>query len=264
MGTNVQHHLLVGPPLDNLYNKVNRLISYFLTSGYFYHSYITYVRMPHFDFIEIGTSDFDTLVESATDDQIGLCVEPLGHMFFDRLPSRPNVIKDCCAVSDSTGTIKMFYLDLEDIKEQKFPTWVRGCNSVNVAHPQIVRLLQKSGLEHLQRSKEVAVKSYGQLMRDHNVGTVSFLKLDTEGHDPIILKSVLEYCLSEPKAFPDKIQFESNGLANRQREADIIREFCAHGYQVWSKDKDTVLMKDALFKLEKEKQEREEREEKDE
>ena len=46
----------------------------------------------HYDFIEIGTSDFDTLIQKCSDDSVGLSIEPLkSHL--DRLLNKPNVKK---------------------------------------------------------------------------------------------------------------------------------------------------------------------------
>ena len=57
----------------------------------------------HYDFIEIGTSDFHTLIESATDKTIGLSIEPI-KTYLDRLPNKENVFKVQAAVSDSDST----------------------------------------------------------------------------------------------------------------------------------------------------------------
>ena len=46
----------------------------------------------NYDFIEVGTSDFDTLIQDATDNCIGLCIEPI-KFYLDRLPNKPNVKK---------------------------------------------------------------------------------------------------------------------------------------------------------------------------
>ena len=40
-------------------------------------------KMKHYDFIEIGTSDFDTLIESSDDNVVGLSIEPIKY-YLDR------------------------------------------------------------------------------------------------------------------------------------------------------------------------------------
>ena len=43
-----------------------------------------------YDFIEIGTSDFQTLIEEASDEAIGLSVEPISY-YLNKLPNPKNV-----------------------------------------------------------------------------------------------------------------------------------------------------------------------------
>ena len=51
-----------------------------------------------YDFIEIGTSDFDTLLET-TINKIGISIEPLKY-YLDNLPNNDKVIKVNCAIED--------------------------------------------------------------------------------------------------------------------------------------------------------------------
>ncbi len=51
-----------------------------------------------YDFVEIGTSDFDTLIQTATDTTRGLSIEPVRH-YLDRLPSPAGVKKIWAGVS---------------------------------------------------------------------------------------------------------------------------------------------------------------------
>jgi hypothetical protein len=46
----------------------------------------------HYDFIEIGTSDFDSIVEKSAPEAVGICVEPV-QFHLSALPDRPNVKK---------------------------------------------------------------------------------------------------------------------------------------------------------------------------
>ena len=43
-----------------------------------------------YDFIEIGTSNFDTLIEAADDTTVGISIEPIGY-YLDQLPDRARV-----------------------------------------------------------------------------------------------------------------------------------------------------------------------------
>jgi len=91
------------------------------------------MEKKHFDFIEVGTSDFHTLIEEATDSTIGLCVEPLDYQL-NNLPNKKNVVKLNAALSNKIGTVNLYYIDDEKIYENNLPFWVRGCNSVNKPH----------------------------------------------------------------------------------------------------------------------------------
>ena len=67
-----------------------------------------------YDFVEIGTSDFDTLIESATDATVGLSIEPVKH-YLDRLPDRPGVRKIWSAISadDVKSMLQVYYVGLQ-------------------------------------------------------------------------------------------------------------------------------------------------------
>ena len=60
-----------------------------------------------YDFIEIGTSDFDTLLETTTN-KIGISIEPLKY-YLDSLPNNDKVIKVNSPYSIGLNNI-MFYL----------------------------------------------------------------------------------------------------------------------------------------------------------
>ena len=91
----------------------------------------------NYDFIEVGTSDFDTLIQDATDNCIGLCIEPI-KFYLDRLPNKPNVKKINSAISfdGKVGRDKVYYIPLETIQKHNMPLWIRGCNSMGDYHYQ--------------------------------------------------------------------------------------------------------------------------------
>ena len=69
-----------------------------------------------FDFIEIGTSDFDTLLETTTD-KVGISIEPLKY-YLDNLSNNDKVIKVNYAISDSDFETNIFWIHPDDIKKQ--------------------------------------------------------------------------------------------------------------------------------------------------
>ena len=70
------------------------------------------------DFIEIGTSDYNTILESCSDNQKGISIEPL-KFYLDNLPDRSNVTKiNAALVSDNTiNSVKTYFIAPEDIKK---------------------------------------------------------------------------------------------------------------------------------------------------
>lgn len=83
----------------------------------------------HFDYIEIGTSDFDTLLQSSGDNETGLSVDAV-QLYLNRLPNRTNHFKANMGVALRPSVQLVYYLKPDDIKSHNLPDWLRGCNSV--------------------------------------------------------------------------------------------------------------------------------------
>jgi FkbM family methyltransferase len=151
-------------------------------------------KIGHYDFIEIGTAFFDTEIQK-NDGRIGISVDPVKE-YIDMLPDVPNVIKECCAISNYDGYIDLFI----PIVTGKYTehTYIYGCVSVNHKHPQSFHFGE---LETEKRT--VPVMSVSSFISKFNIISVDFLKIDTEGHDCTILHSWLD-C----KVFPNEIFFE--------------------------------------------------------
>ena len=89
-----------------------------------------------FDFVEIGTSNFDTLTQQKAG--IGLSVEAL-NVYLRDLPDNPSVIKVNHAVIDdflvsSQPSVPFFFVDPNNIKKYKLPWWIKGCNTAYSPH----------------------------------------------------------------------------------------------------------------------------------
>ena len=88
--------------------------------------------LGHFDFIEIGTCDYHTLLQRWGDTKKGISVEPI-KIYLDLLPNKPNVIKVNAAISSEDDEIDLFYITPENqIKHNK--KWTRGWGSVGRPH----------------------------------------------------------------------------------------------------------------------------------
>lgn len=196
--------------------------------------------MSFYDFIEIGTSDFHTEIEKK-DEKIGISIEPIKY-YLDRLPNKENCIKLNLGISNYNGTCIVNYLSEKTIDKYKLPNWVRGCNSINSYHITVNNLCKNIGIdiETISEKEPVEVSTLYTLMNKLSIVGVYFLKIDTEGHDTIILKKFYEEN-QELRYLPHIIQFESNVLSSSENIDEIVQLFTGIGYDLIIKDHDTVL-----------------------
>ena len=73
-----------------------------------------------YNFIEIGTSDFRTLIQTCDDEAKGLSVEPLQY-YLNRLPNKKNVTKVNYAISNKEDLIDIYYVSPDNIKKFNLP-----------------------------------------------------------------------------------------------------------------------------------------------
>lgn len=196
--------------------------------------------LRHYDFVEIGTSDFNTLIQKATDTEVGLSVEPMEE-YLDRLPDRAGVTKVNAAVSDKRGSLQIYYIPDDVRREHGLPAWMKGTNKIGEPHPTVMRYLTKHGLPlTLIHSKRVPVLSVAGLFRKYRVGSVGYLKIDTEGHDVVILRAYLDLVESRPLLKAGRILFESNSLTPRGEVEAVSERLVALGYRVERSRQDTL------------------------
>lgn len=194
-----------------------------------------------YDFIEIGTSDFDTQIELSDDYSIGLTIEPL-KFYLDKLPNKSNVKKLQVAVSDQDSEIDIYYIPEEKILEYSLPWWVRGSNSVSKPHPFTVKEIGEDLYSQIVQIDKVPTLKWETLVKQEKIGSINFLKIDTEGYDHIILKDYLEMCNSNPKLFANKIKFERHPEVSDIGKIDeIIPKF--KDYYVEMQGTDVILTK---------------------
>jgi FkbM family methyltransferase len=155
--------------------------------------------------LEIGTSDFRTLAGKVD----GIFIEPVKY-YFDRLP---NCNKENVAISNYTGSINIYYLTDEEIKKFNLPDWIRGCASIGQIHPAIINKLKEVGAPinsvRIDKVKVVRIKS---IIEKYKICSLELLKIDTEGHDSIILNDFLDTVSIRPI----EIQFEANSLSQNK------------------------------------------------
>jgi hypothetical protein len=196
--------------------------------------------MKDVDFIEIGTSDFWTIIESADDSIIGFSIDPL-QMYLDNLPNKLNVKKCCLAITgkcEKNATTDVFFIPREKIIEYKLPEWFAGCNTIGNYHPMHI---QHNVREYVSKLT-VQMMSLGAFYDLHQIRGCKFLKIDTEGHDVVILDEFANYLKEKDSLYyPKKIQFESNELTDPKKVKDIVFKYIDIGYNIESTGYDTVL-----------------------
>ena len=195
----------------------------------------------HYDFIEIGTADFDTLIDKATPTAVGLSIDPL-QVYLDRLPDKPFVTKVCAAISNTDkDPMPLFHVPVEDLEKHKLPGGLKGCNSLGKPHPTLRKFLKQYNCSHLEKTMDVPVMGIATLLERHSVGSIDYLKLDTEGHDMTILQGLIPYCSLHPNLWPKVIRCETNILTPRADVVSRMETLKAVGYSVEPHGEDTVL-----------------------
>lgn len=192
-----------------------------------------------YNFIEIGTSNFDTLIQQADDNTIGLSIEPIKY-YLDQLPNKKLVKKLNCAASrtNKKEMLKVYYVPESVIIEHNLPDWLKGCNAVGDYHYQHKKL---NIMEHVV-TKHVPCIPIGMIFDQNDVTELDFLKIDTEGSDAQILLHFYEYLKDKNTSqYPKKILFESNELSNYDQVEQVKQKFTDLGYQVTLSSSDTIL-----------------------
>lgn len=197
-----------------------------------------YFQTHFYDFIEIGTSDFDTEIQKR-DGRVGISVEPVKY-YLNNLPNITGCKKLHLAISDYNGTTDVYSLPEQEIRNHRLPHYLKGCNSIGKHHPTVLKVLNERNIDTtIIRKETISCKTLGTFLETENIG-VFFLKIDTEGHDVAILRVFLA---EEPEneRLPYTILFETNTLSQQSSVDDIVARFETLGYDVKYRSHDTFL-----------------------
>lgn len=192
-----------------------------------------------YNFIEIGTSDFNTLIEVCDDKEFGISIEPLQE-YLHLLPDKENVKKVNCAVSDKNEIVKIFYVEIDDINNHGLPSWIRGCNSINNPHKSTMDVLKERNLEHLMKSRDCEAITWDTLVERFEVESVAYLKIDAEGHDCTIVRNII---FSESPVRPEKILFENNVLTDQEFFKETLVILSHNNYDIIESSGENVIVK---------------------
>jgi hypothetical protein len=129
------------------------------------------------------------------------------------------------------------------IKKYQLPDWVRGCNSVNTYHPIVLKIAIEKRIDEreLFTVERVPVMTFSTLIKKHNVRGCRHLKIDTEGHDVVILKSYLECVTRGEFSIVPTIRFEANSLTPTNVVDDMIEKLKTFGYTSFKREGDNIV-----------------------
>lgn len=231
--------VIVSSVYKNLENKTeNEILEGNMPINYFINKSFENMKLIDYDFIEIGTSNFDTLIECADDNTKGISVDAVKY-YIDNLPDRLNCKKINVGISNINSILDVYYIPEDIIQQNELQHWFKGCNSINNYHPLHIQ----HNVSHLCKIDKVKVITTYELFYQNNVRNVKYLKIDTEGHDVTILNSLFFYIKFLPIIFyPNKIIFETNEHSNSKEVDEIIKLYCSIGYKLESRGYDSVLV----------------------
>lgn len=182
----------------------------------------------NYNFIEIGTSNFNTLIEISNEHDVGISIDPI-KSYLDQLPEKKNVLKLNTAIGP-TGCkdfIDVYYIPEHIIDKHNFPKWLKGCNSVSKFHPQHINL----NLESFVKKIKVSQISIVDLFINYNVVEIDHLKIDTEGLDCELLLSLYNYLKTlSVSNWPNRITFENNSLTDKNKLNEVLKSYSNLGY----------------------------------
>jgi hypothetical protein len=223
-----------------------------------------------YDFLEIGTSDFETEIQKCDHNAVGISVEPM-KIYLDRLPNKPNTIKvNAAIIADENITeIDTYFVPEETIRNLNLGTWLKGCNSVGKPHDfhtgyypdprawhennhfdfQPINLLE----EGYVKVEKVEALTFKKLVERYNVKKIKYLKTDTEGYDPKILNYVLDFYNENNmlENLPDVIYFEWNKHCDKEELEQIKQRLEYHDYEVGLRSEYDIHNRIAILKRSK-------------
>jgi hypothetical protein len=184
---------------------------------------------PSLDYLEIGTSDFGTIVQAVDEKPYmaqlkgvlrGASVDALS-VYLDRLPSHPTNHRKLnfavTGVHPHPATLPVYFIEPSDIAQYGLEDFLRGCNRVGAPHPLAVSELNRTSLSHLLRTREVPVASIPELLLLAGACRLSLLKVDVEGLDAELMLSYVAFLWANPQCRADLLLFEERNLGRNGR-----------------------------------------------
>jgi hypothetical protein len=83
--------------------------------------------------------------------------------------------------------------------------------------------------------------TFSTLIKKHNVRGCRHLKIDTEGHDVVILNSYLECVTRGEFLLADTLSFEANSLTPTNVIDDMVERLKTFGYRNFRREGDNII-----------------------
>lgn len=136
-------------------------------------------------FVEVGTGSVETLLPLAKQGWQGICIEPV-KFYLDQLERVPGVIYENTAICEFEGEVPFYRLCEKALQEHDLPPWANGLGSLSPKHPVIVH----HKWEQFVIKETVPCTPLSTLLERHGVTRIDFLKIDTEGYDYNVLRTL--------------------------------------------------------------------------
>jgi FkbM family methyltransferase len=178
-------------------------------------------------FIEIGTSNFNTLEVLAEQGWSGIFVEP-DKWYLSQIKRFKHCLYDNSAILDFNGETEFVNYDADWLSNNEAGDfmWKRG---VGNTHPTINNM--KLNPEWPTVKFNVQVKTLNKLIEEYGVDQIDFLKIDIEGQDPKVLYAY-DFCVRPNKIKMEIIHANSYGINTK----DFKNYMLKNNYSVYCED----------------------------
>lgn len=203
-----------------------------------------------FWFVQIGANDgksFDPLYQFVTtypDQMRVLLLEPVRE-YFEELTENyagfDNVTLLNIAIHNTQREMTIYRANSADIDRGELPTWAKGIASFDPNHHAISEID-----ERFMIAETVRCTTLESLLREHDIGRLDLLHIDTEGYDAEIVLN-LDFRQIKPKV----IRFEhglTTGIMSKQTFLQVVDYLHADGYEIWQSEFDaTAYLRDIIL-----------------
>lgn len=138
-------------------------------------------------FIEVGSCNFDTCEKLIKNGWNGIVIEPIKY-YFDSLPKYDNIFYENIAIDSCKRYVDIEYIDPKIINNNN--KWLSGISSINKESGPLNLSQNKDKFKGIKKKYIVKTDTLNNICNKYNIKHVDLLKIDTEGHDFIVLKSI--------------------------------------------------------------------------